>query len=158
MINEINELGISLALDDFGTGYSSLNYLKNFPIKCLKIDKSFIDEINDNKRDYAITDSIIDLVHNLGIHTVAEGIETVGQYTFLTEMKCDYIQGFLMSKPLEENDAIEFVERYNDLHKPDKHKLEENEKQLADEREQIRREQEHTDENGRASSAHKISK
>lgn len=158
VINEINELGISLALDDFGTGYSSLNYLKNFPIKCLKIDKSFIDEINDNKRDYAITDSIIDLVHNLGIHTVAEGIETVGQYTFLAEMKCDYIQGFLMSKPLEENDAIEFVERYNDLHKPDKHKLEENEKQLADEREQIRREQEHTDENGGASSEHKISK
>lgn len=157
VINEINDIGIALALDDFGTGYSSLNYLKNFPIKCLKIDKSFIDEINDNKRDYAITDSIIDLVHNLGIHTVAEGIETVGQYNFLAEMKCDYIQGFLMSKPLEENDAIEFVERYNDLHKPDKRKLEENEKQLADEREQIRREQEQ-DENDGASSAHKISK
>lgn len=142
VINEINELGIALALDDFGTGYSSLNYLKNFPIKCLKIDKSFIDEINANKRDYAITDSIIDLVHSLGIHTVAEGIETVGQYAFLAEMKCDYIQGFLMSKPLEEADAIEFVEKYNSLHKPNRRKLEENERQLADEREQIRREQE----------------
>ncbi|MBQ5320139.1 MAG: EAL domain-containing protein [Oscillospiraceae bacterium] len=136
VINEINELGISLALDDFGTGYSSLNYLKNFPIKCLKIDKSFIDEINNNKRDYAITDSIIDLVHNLGIHTVAEGIETVGQYDFLKDMNCDYIQGFLMSKPLEESDAIEFVEKYDALHRPDKHKLEENEHRLADERKQ----------------------
>ncbi len=134
VINEINDLGIALALDDFGTGYSSLNYLKNFPIKCLKIDKSFIDEINNNKRDYAITDSIIDLVHNLGIHTVAEGIETVGQYDFLTDMNCDYIQGFLMSKPLDEAAAIEFVEKYNALHKPDKHKLEENERKLADER------------------------
>lgn len=134
VIKDINDMGISLALDDFGTGYSSLNYLKNFPIKCLKIDKSFIDEINNNKRDYAITDSIIDLVHNLGIHTVAEGIETVGQYDFLTDMNCDYIQGFLMSKPLEEADAIEFVEKYDDLHRPDKHKLEENEHKLADER------------------------
>ena len=136
VINEINDMGIALALDDFGTGYSSLNYLKNFPIKCLKIDKSFIDEINNNQRDYAITDSIIDLVHSLGIHTVAEGIETVGQYKFLAEMKCDYIQGFLMSKPLEEADAIEFVERYDALHKPDQRKLEENERQLADEKKQ----------------------
>ncbi len=134
VINEINDLGIALALDDFGTGYSSLNYLKNFPIKCLKIDKSFIDEINNDQRDYAITDSIIDLVHNLGIHTVAEGIETVGQYNFLADMKCDYIQGFLMSKPLDENAAIEFVEKYDALHKPDKNMLEENERKLADER------------------------
>lgn len=142
VINEINELGIALALDDFGTGYSSLNYLKNFPIKCLKIDKSFIDEINNNQRDYAITDSIIDLVHGLGIQTVAEGIETVGQYNFLAEMKCDYIQGFLMSKPLDERDAIEFLESYDALHKPDERQLRENEKQLADEREQQRLERE----------------
>jgi diguanylate cyclase (GGDEF)-like protein len=136
VIEQINNMGIALALDDFGTGYSSLNYLKNFPIKCLKIDKSFVDEINNNKRDQAITDSIIDLVHNLGIKTVAEGIETVGQYNFLKEMKCDYIQGFLMSKPLDETDALEFVERYDDLHKPDSRILEEHEKQLADERQQ----------------------
>lgn len=148
VINEINELGIALALDDFGTGYSSLNYLKNFPIKCLKIDKSFVDEINNDKRDYAITDSIIDLVHGLGIKTVAEGIETVGQYNFLAKMKCDYIQGFLMSKPLDERDAIEFIESYDALHKPDERQLRENEKQLADEREQKRLEKEKDDEGG----------
>lgn len=147
IINEINDIGISLALDDFGTGYSSLNYLKNFPIKCLKIDKSFIDEINNNQRDYAITDSIIDLVHGLGIQTVAEGIETVGQYNFLAEMKCDYIQGFLMSKPLDERDAIEFLESYDALHKPDERQLLENEKQIADEKEQQRLEKEKEKEN-----------
>lgn len=150
IINEINEIGISLALDDFGTGYSSLNYLKNFPIKCLKIDKSFIDEINNNQRDYAITDSIIDLVHGLGIQTVAEGIETVGQYNFLAEMKCDYIQGFLMSKPLDERDAIEFLESYDALHKPDERQLLENEKQIADEKEQQRLEKEKENGNGGA--------
>ncbi|MCH5192905.1 MAG: EAL domain-containing protein [Oscillospiraceae bacterium] len=146
VITEIDEMGIAIALDDFGTGYSSLNYLKNFPIKCLKIDKSFIDEINNNQRDYAITDSIIDLVHNLGIHTVAEGIETVGQYDFLAEMKCDYIQGFLMSKPLKEEDAIEFIKKYDELHKPDKRRMEETEKKLADERKQ-REEREQKQEN-----------
>lgn len=144
IIEKINDMGIALALDDFGTGYSSLNYLKNFPIKCLKIDKSFVDEINNNKRDQAITDSIIDLVHNLGIKTVAEGIETVGQYSFLKGMKCDYIQGFLMSKPLDEEAALEFVERYDDLHKPDSRILAEHEKQLADEkhRRELEKEQE----------------
>lgn len=153
IINEINDIGISLALDDFGTGYSSLNYLKNFPIKCLKIDKSFIDEINNNQRDYAITDSIIDLVHGLGIQTVAEGIETVGQYNFLAEMKCDYIQGFLMSKPLDERDAIEFLESYDALHKPDERQLLENEKQIADEKEQQRLEKEKENENGNGGAA-----
>jgi diguanylate cyclase (GGDEF)-like protein len=139
IIQKINEMGISLALDDFGTGYSSLNYLKNMPIKCLKVDKSFIDEIYNSKKDYTITDSIIDLVHNLGIKTVAEGVETVGQYKFLKEMKCDYIQGFLMSKPLNEEDAVEFVEKYDLIHKPNAAMLEKNEKILADERKEKKR-------------------
>lgn len=137
VIREINDMGIAIALDDFGTGYSSLNYLKNFPVKCLKIDKSFVDEINNDTRDYAITDSIIDLVHSLGIKTVAEGIETVGQYELLKEMKCDFIQGYLMSKPLDESDAIEFVEKYEVQFKPDDAALEEHERQLADERREL---------------------
>lgn len=137
VIKEINDMGIAIALDDFGTGYSSLNYLKNFPVKCLKIDKSFVDEINNDTRDYAITDSIIDLVHSLGIQTVAEGIETVGQYKLLREMKCDFIQGYLMSKPLDESDAIEFVENYETQFKPDDAVLEEHERQLADERREL---------------------
>ena len=137
VIREINDMGIAIALDDFGTGYSSLNYLKNLPVKCLKIDKSFVDEINNDTRDYAITDSIIDLVHSLGIKTVAEGIETVGQYKLLREMKCDYIQGYLMSKPLDESDAIAFVENYEAQFKPDDAVLEEHERQLAVERREL---------------------
>lgn len=137
VIREINDMGIAIALDDFGTGYSSLNYLKNLPVKCLKIDKSFVDEINNDTRDYAITDSIIDLVHSLGIKTVAEGIETVGQYKLLREMKCDFIQGYLMSKPLDESDAIAFVENYETQFKPDDAVLEEHERQLAVERREL---------------------
>lgn len=136
IFNQICDLGISLALDDFGTGYSSLNYLKNFPIKCLKVDKSFVDEIYTNRKDYAITDSIIDLVHNLNIKTVAEGVETVGQFNALKDMKCDYIQGFLMSKPLDEDKMIDFVEKYDALHKPDEEHMVEKERILAVEREE----------------------
>lgn len=118
VIEEMCSLGISLALDDFGTGYSSLNYLKNLPVKCLKIDKSFVDEIYRNSKDSVITNSIIDLVHDLGIKTVAEGVETEGQFASLNRMKCDLIQGFLMSKPLSETETIEFIENYRTLFRP----------------------------------------
>ena len=134
VIKEINSLGIALALDDFGTGYSSLNYLKNFPIKCLKVDKSFVDEIDRRGKDYAITGSIVDMVHGLGIKTVAEGVETIAQYNSIVNMKCDYIQGFLMSKPMDEEAALEFVKMYDIMHKPDREQLEKTEKTLAEER------------------------
>ena len=134
VIEEINSLGIALALDDFGTGYSSLNYLKNFPIKCLKVDKSFVDEIDRRGKDYAITGSIVDMVHGLGIKTVAEGVETIAQYNSIVNMKCDYIQGFLMSKPMDEEAALEFVKMYDIMHKPDREQLEKTEKKLAEER------------------------
>lgn len=118
VLRELCDIGFTIALDDFGTGYSSLNYLKRFPIKCLKIDKSFIDEIYSSKKDYAITGSIIDLVHSLDITTVAEGVETAGQYDSLSAMKCDLIQGFLFSKPLNEHQAIDFIRKYDELHMP----------------------------------------
>ena len=118
VIEEMCSLGISLALDDFGTGYSSLNYLKNLPVKCLKIDKSFVDEIYRDSKDSVITNSIIDLVHDLGIKTVAEGVETEGQFASLNKMKCDLIQGFLMSKPLTESETVEFIENYQALFRP----------------------------------------
>ncbi|MGN1135769.1 MAG: EAL domain-containing protein [Oscillospiraceae bacterium] len=134
IINKLNDMGMAIALDDFGTGYSSLNYLKTFPIKTLKVDKSFVDEICSKRKDYQITESIIDMVRNLGIKTVVEGVETIEQYNILSEMKCDYIQGFLMSKPLSESDAMEFVIKYDELHKPNKQSLEKNSHMLAMER------------------------
>ncbi|MDD7428646.1 MAG: EAL domain-containing protein [Oscillospiraceae bacterium] len=133
-INEMHELGFGIALDDFGTGYSSLNYLKSFPISCLKVDKSFVDNIAGNGADYKITDSIIDLVHSMNIKTVAEGVETLAQYNSIVNLKCDYIQGFLMSKPMDEASALEFVKMYDTMYKPDNTRLIITEKQLAEER------------------------
>ena len=126
VIQKIADMGIAIALDDFGTGYSSFGYLKDMPIKCLKVDKSFVDEICSKHKDYQITGSIIDMVKHLGIATVVEGVETIEQYNILSEMKCDYIQGFLMSKPLNAEDALEFVKQYDELHKPSRQSLEEN--------------------------------
>ncbi|MBQ5333876.1 MAG: EAL domain-containing protein [Oscillospiraceae bacterium] len=133
-IQKIADMGISLALDDFGTGYSSFGYLKDMPIKTLKVDKSFVDEICSKHKDYQITGSIIDMVKNLGLKTVVEGVETIEQYNILAEMKCDYIQGFLMSKPLNAEDAMKFVETYEELHKPNKRTLEASSNKLAVER------------------------
>ena len=134
VIQKIADMGIAIALDDFGTGYSSFGYLKDMPIKCLKVDKSFVDEICSKHKDYQITGSIIDMVKHLGIATVVEGVETIEQYNILSEMKCDYIQGFLMSKPLNAEDALEFVKQYDELHKPSRQSLEENSNKLAAER------------------------
>jgi diguanylate cyclase (GGDEF)-like protein len=111
IVEAIIDMGISIALDDFGTGYSSLSNLKNLPVKCLKIDKSFIDTAGEARSD-AVTDSLIDLVHTLGIITIAEGVETVEQFEKLRDMNCDYMQGYLMSKPLTENEAVEFINRF----------------------------------------------
>ena len=131
---KLDENNIQFIIDDFGTGYSSFGYLKDMPIKCLKVDKSFVDEICSKHKDYQITGSIIDMVKHLGIATVVEGVETIEQYNILSEMKCDYIQGFLMSKPLNAEDALEFVKQYDELHKPSRQSLEENSNKLAAER------------------------
>lgn len=100
LLFEIKKLGIKLAIDDFGTGYSSLSYLKNFPIDTLKIDKSFIDEIVNNVKDAAIAHTIVQLASNLGLSTVAEGVEYLEQQVILQEMGCGQIQGYLFSKPI----------------------------------------------------------
>lgn len=142
VLQELADLGISLALDDFGTGYSSFGYLKDMPIKTLKVDKSFVDEICNKNKDLQITGSIIDMVKNLGIKTVVEGVESIEQYNILSKMECDYIQGFLMSKPLSANDAMEFVKRYEELHKPNRRSLEESSNKLAAEREEREKQQE----------------
>ncbi|MBQ7784214.1 MAG: EAL domain-containing protein [Oscillospiraceae bacterium] len=134
IIQRIAEMGIALALDDFGTVYSSFGYLKDMPVKTLKVDKSFVDEICSKHKDYQITGSIIDMVRNLGIKTVVEGVESIEQYNILIEMKCDYIQGFLMSKPLNANDAMEFVMQYDEFHKPNRQSMEENSNKLAAEK------------------------
>jgi EAL domain-containing protein (putative c-di-GMP-specific phosphodiesterase class I) len=96
----VKKTGVKLAIDDFGTGYSSLAYLKNFPIDTLKIDRSFVQDIVFNRKDAAIAQTIVQLAQNLGIATVAEGVETEAQLKLLEKMGCHECQGFYLSRPV----------------------------------------------------------
>ncbi|MCK5666812.1 MAG: bifunctional diguanylate cyclase/phosphodiesterase, partial [Thiotrichaceae bacterium] len=99
-MHKIKALGVKLAVDDFGIGYSSMSYLKQFPIDTLKIDKDFIKHCATRKEDAAICTAIIALGKSLGLHIVAEGVETESQLMFLKKMKCNMYQGYLYSHPL----------------------------------------------------------
>ena len=99
MMKKLRARGIHLAMDDFGTGYSSLAYLKQFPLNTLKIDKAFIDDM-DNARGRNMVDTIVTIAHNLSLNVVAEGVETQDQLDMLRKLRCETIQGFYYSKPL----------------------------------------------------------
>lgn len=100
IIEKLKKMGIRIALDDFGTGYSSLNYLKNFAITTLKIDKSFICDMNENPKNAAIVSTILAMGHNLVLMVTAEGVETKEQYELLKEKGCNIIQGYYFGKPI----------------------------------------------------------
>jgi diguanylate cyclase (GGDEF)-like protein len=104
-LHDIRALGAQISIDDFGTGYSSLNYLHRFPVNSLKIDRSFILNLTESQNSAAITHSIVQLAHNLGLKVVAEGVENEQQLAQLRQMGCDFIQGYLYSKALP-TDAI----------------------------------------------------
>ena len=92
--------GIKISIDDFGTGFSSLAYLKKFDIDYLKIDRTFINQLHEDKNDRALTESIIMMAHKLGIKTIAEGVKIMAQHDLLASFGSDYSQGFLYSNPL----------------------------------------------------------
>lgn len=102
VLNELRDMGIGIALDDFGTGYSSLSYLRKLPIETLKIDKSFIDSIDVQKDGKDFVSSLIALMHQLGMTVVAEGVDNEIQLAYLRENQCDYIQGYIWGKPMDE--------------------------------------------------------
>jgi len=106
-LNKLRDAGVSLAMDDFGKGYSSLSYLKRLPLDTLKIDKSFVMDMQNNRDDAAICAAIIAMAHNLDLKVIAEGVETKEQLEFLEQQNCDQIQGFLISKPLSADDLEE---------------------------------------------------
>jgi EAL domain-containing protein (putative c-di-GMP-specific phosphodiesterase class I) len=99
-MRRLKMLGIHLSLDDFGTGYSSLNYLRRFPVDSLKIDRSFINDVATDASSASVATSIIAIAHNLGLQTVAEGVETPEQLAFLADCGCDLYQGYFFSAPL----------------------------------------------------------
>ncbi|MDR6551601.1 EAL domain-containing protein [Paenibacillus qinlingensis] len=102
-------LGVKISIDDFGTGYSSLNYLKNFPIQRLKIDKSFLDDIVINPKERAIVGAIIIMAHSLNLRVTAEGVETMEQVALLQACNCDEIQGYIYSRPIPTHECAELL-------------------------------------------------
>ncbi len=109
VLNSIYLLGVALSLDDFGTGYSSLTYLRQFPIRTLKIDRSFITDMTESSEDIAIIRAVIALAHSLDLLVVAEGVETEQQMSILKSENCDEVQGYYFSKPLPINELIKWI-------------------------------------------------
>lgn len=112
VLRKLRETGVRIALDDFGTGYSSLAYLRRFPIDTLKIDRSFIRDLEADPESVLVLESIIGLAQNLKLEIVAEGIETEHQLAILEQRGCDFIQGFYFAKPTPPAESMQFFERY----------------------------------------------
>jgi len=113
-LQQIKDLNIQISLDDYGTGYSSINYLREFPFDTIKIDRSYIQEITKKeKNSRIIVESIISLIKKLGIHVVAEGVETEEQLNFLKTLQCNEVQGYIFSRPLSPDDFVQYVEKQN---------------------------------------------
>jgi EAL domain-containing protein (putative c-di-GMP-specific phosphodiesterase class I) len=111
MLQAIRELGVRISIDDFGTGYSSLGYLQNFQFDKIKIDRRFVQQFQSGLHDGAIVQAILDLSAQLGIRTIAEGIETQEQFTSMVRQGCHEVQGYLFSRPLTAADATKFLNR-----------------------------------------------
>jgi diguanylate cyclase (GGDEF)-like protein len=110
LLNRLRDTGISLSIDDFGTGYSSLAYLQKFPVKELKIDRSFVNDIDKQQTTQRLVKTIIEMGHGLHLQVVAEGVETQAERDILIQLGCDAMQGYLVSKPLHGNALQEWLE------------------------------------------------
>jgi EAL domain-containing protein (putative c-di-GMP-specific phosphodiesterase class I) len=114
-LEALNAMGIALSIDDFGTGYSSMAYLKDLPVKELKIDRSFVQDMNSDESDLVLVQSAVDLGHNLGLHVVAEGVEDAATQAALTSMGCDLVQGFHIRRPASATDLDTWLSTHASL-------------------------------------------
>lgn len=110
---KLRRIGVYLSIDDFGTGYSSLSYLRKLPARQIKIDRSFIQDLETSEDARAVVDAVIKLAHALDLRVVAEGVETEGQREILTQQGCDELQGFLLAKPMPKDDFLTWIKNSN---------------------------------------------
>ena len=111
IMDKLHQRGILLSIDDFGTGYSSLSYLKRFKVYKVKIDQTFVRDITTDPDDRAIVSAIISMACSLGMHTIAEGVETTGQLAFLQAQGCEEVQGYLYSRPVPAAQFMQLLEQ-----------------------------------------------
>jgi diguanylate cyclase (GGDEF)-like protein/PAS domain S-box-containing protein len=116
-MRRLKALGVGLSLDDFGTGYSSLNYLRRFPVDCLKIDRSFITDVTTDAGAAAVATSVVAIAHSLKLTAIAEGVETKEQLAFVRESRCDGLQGYYFSKPLPADEFVRLLREDRRLEK-----------------------------------------
>ena len=110
ILNQLHQAGFALSLDDFGTGYSSLSYLKSFPVRKVKIDRSFIQNIGTDNNDAAIVSGIISMAHSMDLQVVAEGVEKEEQLRYLQDLQCDEVQGYLLGGALSVDKATNLLD------------------------------------------------
>ena len=111
IMEQIKKLGIRFSMDDFGTGYSSLSYLKLLPIDEIKIDRSFISDLNKSASDQVMVNSILNMARQFNLTVVAEGVENAEQFAYLQDNNCDIYQGFCFSRPLSEQAFLKLFQK-----------------------------------------------
>jgi len=112
VLHEVHSQGVKLAMDDFGTGYSSLSYLRKLPIQALKLDRSFVMDLEADETSRALSDAVLRIGDSLRLKVVAEGVEEQGQYKILKEQGYHVAQGYLLSKPLNPQDLEVWMDKY----------------------------------------------
>jgi EAL domain-containing protein (putative c-di-GMP-specific phosphodiesterase class I) len=114
-LNALSEAGIKIDFDDFGTGYASLTHLKDYPVDRIKLDRSFITQLPHDRQSLGIVRAVISLAHELAKEVVAEGVETEEQAVLLAELGCDFLQGYLFSRPMPAAEAGMYLRRQPEL-------------------------------------------